>query len=156
MEGSKIMRKTFSIAMLVVLVFCTGCAARKVAITPQKFTEIVEAAGFEVVDTTAIYESSLIQQSLGANNNVFVIELSVALSEAEANQIFNQTKNKAELSKGNSAAESSTAFGNKANYRLSAAGIYYVLSKIDNTVICVQTEIANKSAVDEIVKKLGY
>jgi PBP1b-binding outer membrane lipoprotein LpoB len=152
------MKKALSIVLLLlmVLVFCAGCSTSKTPLTLEEFIEIVEAEGFEVIDTKEYYDTPLVEQAYGAINDSFTVEFIIAPTDANANQIFNQTKNNAELSKGTASSESSTSVGNSATYRLNTSGSYFSLSKIGNTILYVETDSGNKSAVDDIVKKLKY
>ena len=150
------MKKIVALIMLFVLILCTGCASRKTAITTDEFETIVEEAGLDVDDTTELYSSPLVKKSLGAYNKSFTIELLIAPNDKDAQRIFTQTKEAAESNKSSASTTTSSASGNKAKFKLTSDGTYYLLSKIENTVIYVETDADNKKEVDKIVKELGY
>jgi hypothetical protein len=150
------MKKAVSMIILMVLIFCAGCSTNKTPLTLEEFTDIVRAEGFEVIDTKEYYDTSLVEQARSALGDLFAVEFIIAPTEANANRLFNEFKNEADLSKGSTSSHSSVGIGNIASYKLNTAGTYFVMSRIDNTVIYIETESDNKNAVDDIVKKLGY
>jgi len=150
----KIMR---IIIFSIILIMGMSCAGRKTAIDVQDFISIMEGEGFTVIDTTEQYDSSLIRQSFTAIDGTISVELIITPSNPDANQLYNQNKDRAELRKGgNASSQSSISFGNKAKFTLNSSGVYYVISKIDNTMLYIEVNSTNKKNVDEIVKKLGY
>ena len=149
--------KKASIIVLVVLLTLSvwGCSS-KTPITANEFQAKMTAAGFEIIDAYDQLGGGDAEAALIAINDDYQIEFYVVPTEAQAITAFNQNKRNFEDAKGNSSSNTSVALANYGVYKLSTGGMYYVISRIDNTFIYIVTDAANKASVDENLKVLGY
>ena len=145
----------YLIALSFTIIWTVGCT-KKHAIDEETFTKIMSEEIFSIQDTTEKNNSPFIIQSFTAENENFTVEFMITSNDQYAIQIYNQIKNNFESKKGTVSAQSSLSLKNRASFRLNTGGIYYLVSRIDNTLIFVITESKNKENVDDIIKKIGY
>jgi hypothetical protein len=141
--------------MLIVIIFCTGCAARKEAITESEFISIVEQAGYTTLEVTSGYEDSqLVKKSIAAVKDGIQIELIIATSNSAGENIYNQTKTRDEQN--GASTNTSSSIGKKSDYSITTSSTYYFCSRIGDTVVYANEPKENKEAVQQIVEELGY
>ena len=128
-------------------------------ITAEEFKNIMEQKEYITGDATAQYDE------YGYVNKVYIaatkdrsyqIEFYVLEDIEYAKSFYNTNKKIFEEAKVSVSAESNVNLKNSSKYTLSSNGEYKVVSRIDNTVIYVDTEDKNRDIVKDILKELGY
>ena len=101
------MKKAAVILLALAMFFLTGCAAinavkkmRESPLDAQVFAEIAIAHGFEVQETTELYNSPIIELSLVAEKDEYTVEFVVFSHSGDAYQSFDQIKRGADAQKG--------------------------------------------------------
>jgi len=151
------MKKTGFIILLVLLTVAVwGCGGTKTPLTADEFTAKMAEAGFEIMDAYDQFEEGTVEVALVAGNNNYQIEFYIVPTEDQAISAFNQNKSTFEDAKGNSSSNTSVNFAHYGAYKMTSGGMYYVISRIDNTFIYVVTDVENKESLNEILKALGY
>ena len=131
----------------------------KTAITPDEFMSIMQKNGYSVLDETNTYKNYDYIEKLyraATNDHDYEIDFYLLSNESYANQIYKNNKNFFKDSKGNNSTETNEDSEIRSKYTLLTKENYYVVSKIDNTVICLNVKSSFKNDVDNILDKLGY
>ena len=146
------------VVLILVLLCSTSCKLNKTPKDLQTFSEIMEAEGFSLLDATDQFEEGSVESVTLAVNEKYQIEFFVMQDEASAVRAFAQNKYEFELYEKATgrASYTSVTMGNHGSYKLTAAGDFYVVSRIENTFLYIVTEVENKDDVNNILKKLGY
>ena len=153
---------SISIALIAILVVMTGCEMSRTAIDAETFKEKAEAADLTVQDSTAqqegndIIDEYYIAYKGSADATEYQIEFVIFSSEDVAKSDYLKHKNDVEALKGSVSSSTSAEIGNYAYYTLTTDGKYYVISRVDNTLVYVETTDEHKSVVSDFIKGLGY
>jgi len=148
------MKRTVILILALAMVIIAGCSSRKTAMDAKEFADILAAEGFAVQEAAS--SSPLVDYYLAAIRDDFDVDFIVSPDNDSARLIFYQMKDSAEDQKGSTSSISESNFSARARYMQKSDGQYFAMSWIENTFIYVETTDANKSAVDEILNKLGY
>jgi len=154
-------KKNLSIAMVVVLGVCllllTGCFT-KTALTAESFEELMKAEGYVVSNLTDQYEEGLVKNVLVAmdTTNDYQIEFFEQNSDADARVSFNMNVETMEENKGSMSSSTSFTGQNYEKQTMFSNGEYWVVSRIDNTVVFAHVSENNKDLAKAIIEKIGY
>jgi len=160
------MKKPMIIAIIaiVILVVIVGAVfinlnKEKTPIAASSFKSTMEQKGYTVVDTNSqfagydyINQAYLAESSDGS----YQIEFYETSDESYAINFYNNNQARFESSKGSASSESNVNLKNSSKYTLSSNGKFMVVSRIDNTIIYVNTDEKNKDNIKDILKELGY
>ena len=86
----------------------------------------------------------------------YQIEFYVLESVDTAKTFFSENKTRFSKEVGKNKIETKSKKGNSEKYTVTSLGQYRLVSRIENTVIYLDTRESNKKKVDEILKELGY
>ncbi|MGN1147178.1 MAG: hypothetical protein ACI4TB_02065 [Lachnospiraceae bacterium] len=150
------MKKVFVVfCMILGLTGMTACAKRE-AVSVEAFNAAMEEKGYTIQDATDQIPADYIQAISLALHDDYQIELYVFTGADAAASVFAQNKSVFEERKGNSNVEVSKDIGNYSYYSLTTGGQYYLLSRVDNTMLYVVADEKYKKEITEIIKEFGY
>jgi len=146
----------FSALLFAFLVLFTGCGKKK-AINADEFKENAEAEGFTVTDAQSQYASyGYITQAFVASKDGYQIEFYVLTDKDYAKSLFETNKAIIENASGNNKMKTEVNLNNYNKYTITTSTKYGYLSRIDNTLIYVNTTKENKDKVSSFIKKIKY
>jgi len=129
----------------------------------EKFIELIEQTDYNIYtgENAELYNNYFLDEGITAvvalNPEGSAIAFYVFSSSEEAHAELEKTQsNLTSLVEDVFDLRIENSGDNYDTFRASHSGVYYVLSRIDNTLIAVTTEDKNKNAVDELLKTLGY
>lgn len=141
----------FSLLFFIVSVAILPYLIRKKPITEDRFKEKLEANGYILSDITNEFSDyNYITKAYLATNKEFKIQFYLLENEEQAKMFYRNTELSMEHSKNDSIT--------KTNFRytiLSNSG-FKAISRISNTVICLQVPKFNMKEAKQILKELGY
>ena len=158
----KKMRK-LSCLVIVMAILLIGCGKEMVSI--ETFTETMEAAGLSVTEGFSEEEvedaekSGILDVAIAWVDGAYQLEFYVCENEASANYVYSSTRADMEniyetISSAKSA--SSSQIGNYSKYAISVDGSYYVIIKVENTVLYATSSSGDKDVVNDLISSLGY
>ena len=152
------MKRIVAVLCVVVLMLSLGACTSKTPKTAAEFTQIMESAGFTVTDESdsangmEYYITSLHM----AEGEDYDFEFCVFDDVESAEGLFKYLKENMDDKYPVGAITTSVSIGNYSYYTLSVDGNFYLLSRIDNTLLCCEAYEINKDEVVDHVEKLGY
>ena len=154
------MKKVIGVAIvcLLVLGMLVGCESSRTAITADTFVEKTAAADYQTGDVTSQFASQadLVKSVTLALKDAYQIEVFVFTDEGVATTSYNTNKATAEAAKVSSSTSKSVSMGNYSYYYLTTGDQYYVVSRIDNTMIFAHCGTEYKAELEKMVSELGY
>lgn len=164
MEKSTVVTKVNRAAVLLLLLslmtaMLTGCNISKTAITAADFKSLAAEKGLQCEDATAQFASYGVVEEVTLalpSDASYQIEFYVFTDKENAQSFFVTNQAKFEATKGNPSSNTSISGTNNAKYALTSNGKYRFVEYVDNTAVYVDTDKANKSAIEEFVKVMGY
>lgn len=140
--------------LLLVLTVLAGCSLSKTAITSSDFESIMKAEGFQVVDATEDVDGgSAVLKATFATKDDLQYEYYLLSDTKTAQNVFESNKYSIEEGSG---AYSSVNGSNYATFSGEYDGKYYYIAYVEDTMIYVEAEAAQKADVKAIIEKLGY
>lgn len=153
------MKRVKYIILLILLIFISGCSTEKKAIDYSKFNEIMTKEDYMIINVKDQFsdydyiEGAYI--AIDPNSN-FQIEF-YELSNAEYGlDFYNINKEVFQATESSSSTYTNVDTTNYNKYTLVNNESYKVISRIDNTIIYVDTFKKYSSNIKSILKKLGY
>jgi hypothetical protein len=149
------MKKVLLIALSLVFISLIVSCSSRIPLTASEVVGILEQSDYYIANTGLNDTGIKFIEALDPEDK-FIIWFSEYDSAEQARTAFNEIRNDFNSVRGSwsSRVENNTA--NYNIYRVTTNGIYYVASRIDNTLLYIVTEEENRSAVDEILETLGY
>ena len=148
----------YVLTLMVVTLTLTGCGNKK-AITIDEYKDIMSTNSFVLNNAkNRISVNSNIKDIYIAANpkDNYQIEFYVLESVDTAKTFFSENKTRFSKEVGKNKIETKFKKGNSEKYTVTSLGQYRLVSRIENTVIYLDTRESNKKKVDEILKELGY
>jgi len=154
--------KRIIVAMLVavLLLSLSACRSRE-AISAEEFSALMTEAGFTVENAIEMFdevESGIAYFFIAiAGSEEFVIEFLQYETAAEARAVYGELMRILEEQIGNAATtEVNMPTFSRHTRRSTAQGRFGVVSRIENTVVFVHTDIENRDEVNAALDILGY
>lgn len=146
----------FVLCLGMILCFMTACSSK----TPQTvsgFTEVMEAADFEVQDVTSDTETNglatAVLVAVGENYQIEFFEL----TDSETGEgVFYNNKQIFTDEHSVQTMSSEVTSGNYNYYAFNADGNFHMIARIDNTMLYCEAAKEYKDEIVEFVKTLGY
>ena len=150
------MKKILSgvLCFMLVLVL-TGCANKK-KIDGEKFKEIMGEKKFTVVETGNNEDNSDIAYIAQDENGRYQIEFYTLSSIDNAKSKFKSYKDAINNENTSNRKTNNISTSKYEKYTLETSKIYYVISRIEDTMIFLTVDPEYKSEVNKIIKELGY
>lgn len=152
------MKKLFSILLIVVCLFLTGCGSKsKVAVSLDNFDTVLTDSDFTVDDNMITYSDvDYITGARIAKYNNISIEMVSYSDNEHAKMVQDKQIQNFGLRKSTGAHEKTEKGDNFYKYFLVSNNRYMISTRVDNTLIFCQTLLENKDTVDKVLEKLGY
>ena len=151
----KINKKLSVVMLFVCMVVFTGCGKSKEKMSVDTFVNHMEQAGL-----------TMMEQSDDIAEDSAITEVQVALAEDNLYQVgvenaqyfYNVAKNGIEESYGevNGNVKTNVSASNYDKYTLLIEGRYYVVSRIEDTLVYVIASSDSKDIVKALVEEIGY
>ena len=150
-------RILFSLLVFTLLFTLTGCFSKK-ALTAEEFKAKMSEKEFAVDEKNEGISDSILKKEYKAEekNGKYEIDFYEFIDEKEAKGFYNLIKATLELQFKSGVVKTETEATNNQKYTVKSSDGYYVVIRVDNTVINVETSKTYKDAVDEIIDYLGY
>lgn len=148
------MKKLFTVFAVAAVFLLAGCSGKNPA-TLENFKTTMEAAGYTMHDVSAQYDSGIAKSVTVALKDGYQVEFFMLTNEENAATSFASNKNRLEALAGGNTTTSVTA-SNYSSYTLTTKDQFYKVSRIGDTMIYLRVPRAQKDAVSELVKSLGY
>ena len=148
----------YVLTLMVVTLTLTGCGNKK-AITIDEYKDIMSTNFFVLnnAKNRVSVNSNIKDVYIAANpKDNYQIEFYVLESVDTAKTFFSENKTRFSKEVGKNKIETKSKKGNSEKYTVTSLGQYRLVSRIENTVIYLDTRESNKKKVDEILKELGY
>lgn len=145
-----------TIITISLLVLATGCEEKRIAATPEKFSEMMVENGYAILDMTDQYKDQAVLNVSLAMKKDFRIEYYQLPDETQAINGFDA--NHASL-KAQKATDVKDVYKSKSHYayfKRITKDQYQVIVRIDNTVMFTAAPIAQKEVIDTAFEKIGY
>ena len=140
------------IVLLVVLIL-TGCGAKKTALNQKQITDKLYKLEFFVDDNTKLMEDSTMRTALSAYNSKYQIEYYIFKDEKRAKEAFQDNKKYFD-NNGKKGKEKTKE--NYSKYVQELSDTYNVLTRVDNTLLYISSNIEYKSDIKKVLKELNY
>lgn len=148
------MKKVIVFAVVLLCFSLVGCSS-KTAVTTDGFSSAVEAAGYEYYDITDQYSPEDAVAVIAAEKDDMHIDLFVLHTVEDAAATFATNKSNLEPLEGG-AATTSTSMANYNSYTLTTSDSYYIVSRIEDTVLYAVADKGSKQEISELVKSMGH
>lgn len=144
------------IAAVVLVVCCAACSMTKTAMTASDFGSRAKEAGFELVDAAQQFEEGTVESVTLAVKTEYQMEFYVLPSEDQTKSAFAANQAKFESAKGSAASTKSVSMGNYSYYYQTTQESFYLVSRVDDTMLYCVADAQYKDAILDLVKKWGY
>ena len=151
------MKKLRNIILILITFLLVGCGSKK-EITSSEFKEITRDNDFYIQDVKEQFsEYDYIKEAMIAvKSGKYQIEFYVLEDEENALAFYKYNKDVFEASKESTSLYAEVDFEHNNRYTLTTGNEYKVISRINKTVVYVNTTKENKNDVNKVLKKLGY
>lgn len=156
------MMKLKNIFILIISIFCvitiTGCQNKK-ALSIDEFRIKMKNLGYVLQDAKKQFTKyDYVKEAyIAAESNYnYQIEFYILEDIEYAKKFYENNKLIFEKSKDGVSTHTSINVNNYAKFILETNGKYKLVSRIDNTVIFVNSDLKYKNNINEVLKKLGY
>lgn len=155
------MKNTVKIIALVFAVVMTaavfaGCGENKTAITSADFIKAAAENGMTVEDAREIYTDPIFTDAQLAKKDGWSIVFFTIKSAEDAKSYFGTMKDFIEGKKTGAGSSKTTERDSWASYSQLNDGRYMYTCYIGSTMVFVDTDGTNKTAVEEFLKTIGY
>lgn len=139
------------------LVLFTGCGKKK-AITSDTFKEKAEASGYTIIDANVQYAAyGYVKEAyIARSDNGYQIEFYVFEDGDYAKGMFNTNKEIIENINGINKMKTEVNLANYNKFSVTTDNTYGYLSRIDNTLVYINTTKENKKEISKFLKKINY
>ena len=139
------------------LLLFTGCSKKK-AITSDDFKSKAEKMGYTIVDAHDQYANyNYVKEAyIAYSNDGYQIEFYVIDDNEYAKGMFDTNKAIIENINGTNKMKTEINMKNYNKYSVTTESTFGYLSRIDNTLVYVNTTKSNKNAVNKFLKKINY
>ena len=157
------MKKTLKTLLIFTIcltsLFClAGCGKKKTAKTADEFYTLMTEKKFVIKDSKSEYSShnEIIKSYVAAPSDLsYQIEFLELDSDSSAKNMFASNQRIFQDTSSNKI-ESSVSASNYDKYTIEVDGKYKVISRIDKTLVYVDSSIQYKDNVNKLLEELGY
>ena len=146
-----------AIPVMIILLFQLGFGSR-VPLTAEEFTSRMEGEGFVVEDVAYQYDDvEYLETFLSVETEYFQIGFARYSTDRNAQAVFNMNRNSLEnFARGTFSPSTSLDFPSFSRFTIVIDGDYYVISRIENTIIIAITSSENRGLLNDTLRLLGY
>jgi len=140
-------------ASLVILAACNP----KEVLTAQEFTVRMEAAGYEVEDVTSwLSVDHEISTVIVAGTEDIIIEFFVFATDAAARRSFTTIQRYIEDGAGRTRSTRSQNVANYDRFQQTSDGRFEAVTRVENTILTIETTTEHRDAALAVLEVLGY
>ena len=148
----------------ILLLFCfalifslTGCMEKK-KITSKKFISISKENKLNIYSATDQFKKykEIKKCIIAANLRGWRVEFYELDNSDNAEKMFDKNKKTFEKEKNKNSDDASSNIRNYNTYSLTTSTNYYYLSRVDDTLVYVKSNISHKNDIKKFIDKLGY
>lgn len=149
--------KSVLVVLSILCLFITGCGNKK-SITAKEFKSILEQEKFEVIDMTKeVTNDDIVKIYIAVDSNKkYQFVFYETRNSSLVKELFTENQNSLESRKHSGYAETTLSLFNYNKYTLNTGGYYFVVSRINNTLVLAQSTSKDKKHLQAILKKIGY
>lgn len=144
------------VAAVLLVVCCAACSMTKTAMTASEFESRAKEAGFELVDAADQFQAGEVESVTLAVKAEYKMEFYVLPSEDQTKSAFAANQAKFESAKGSAASSKSVSIGNYSYYYQTTQESFYLVSRVDDTMLYCVADAQYKDAILDLAKKWGY
>lgn len=138
------------------MLLLSACSSKD-PVTAEHFQKSLENQGYQILDITEQYANfEHIQKALGTKKGSHHIEFLELNTTDNATAVFNGNKARVEKFKSSGSVDSSVSAANYQKYSLTTSETFYIVSRIDKTLVYAYSAKADKETLQEILSALGY
>lgn len=147
--------KFLCLALSLLMVLCAAGCSEKKPLSSEEFRERCEDIGFTV--TRGQTEEDIgITTLMAAKYSGFVLNYAELESSDRAGKVFDEIVEVYEKNNSSSTMKLTVNYGAHSYYHFTSGNSFYLVSRVENTLIYCTAEKAQKDSVIDVVKKLGY
>ena len=151
------MKKISLVFVLVMLLLVTGCGNKtKEVKSLNDFYNVASGKELIVSDNMGSYTADYIKEAMVASKDDLSIEMIAYDTEDSASTVQDSNIDAFMTRKSTNAVIKKEKGENYYKYTMITNGYYLVSSRVDNTLIIVNTPVKNKDLVDSVLDSLGY
>ena len=151
------MKKISLVLVLVMLFFVTGCGSKtKEVKSLNDFYNVTVEKGLIASDNMGSYNADYIKEAMIANKDDLAIEMISYDTSDSATAVQDSNIEAFMTRKSTNAIIKKLKGENYYKYTMVTNGYYLVSSRVDNTLILVNTPVKNKDLVDSVLDSMGY
>lgn len=151
------MKKSFIkiITILFISFVSWGCTTKEV-LTPNAFAAILKNNGFDIVNLTEQYKNNndIKNVYIGKSNKGYQIEYFILKDEETASNLLNE--NASEITNSINTTQTKREGDNYLKYIFVSNEYYFVVSKVDNTLIYVEASLDNQEEINNLLEQMNY
>ena len=145
-----------SLLFVACVVILAACTPRDV-LTAEEFTIRMEAEGYEVEDVTAFATGVPdLVTFVVADTGDFSVEFVVFDTDAAARRRFNIIQRYFEDGAGRTRSTREQSVANYSRFQQSSDGRFEAVTRVENTIVTVETTIEHRDAALAVLEVLGY
>ncbi|MBQ8249729.1 MAG: hypothetical protein IJY93_07625 [Clostridia bacterium] len=152
-------RKSVAVVMLIVslILLLSACTSDKTAKTADEFTTLMEGKGFTVLDVTEDTETNgLANAVLIAMNDNYQIEFYDLIDNESGEGVFYNNQDIFDSANSVKTMSTEVSTSNYNYYSFTGGDEFYLIARIDNTMLYCVAAKDYKTEIKDIVKELGY
>ena len=127
----------------------------RIALSAEEFTARMEEAGYAVEDHP-VQPLVRFEEHLLVETDTFRVEFYVFSTEAYARAEFSGLRSLAEAQRGNSTTTGNISASNFNRFTQNSSGVYFVISRVENTIVWARTDSENRTDLNDLIRTLGY
>lgn len=145
------------IIVIVGFVLYTISSRNKKPLTSEEFISSMEANNHTVSDAASQYpQYDYVKSAYSAYTLDYRIDFFILSDDEHAIEFFNINKSNFDLLATDTATTSFADIGNCTRYTIISSGRYMYISRIGNTVICINSSDTYQQTIQTLVSSLGY
>ncbi len=153
------MKKAISFILLVAMltIILSGCGGSRTPLSTDEFTQIMETVGFDVQDVTADTDTNGLGNAvLIAVGENYQIEFYELVDSETGEQLFGYEKAIFDEAESVKVLSTEMNVNNYNYYAFTGGDTFYLIARIDNTLIYCVASNEYKSEIVDHIKALGY
>ena len=151
------MKKISLVLVIVMLLLVTGCGTKtKEVKSLNDFYNVTAEKGLIASDNMGSYNADYIKEAMIARKDDLAIEMISYDTEDSATTVQDSNIEAFMTRKSSNSVIKKEKGENYYKYTMITNGYYLVSSRVDNTLIIVNTPIKSKDLVDSVLESMGY
>lgn len=150
------MNKLLKVLLFSMMVFClTGCGEKEF-LNSETFETTIKEKSYFTYDATENHEGVSKGMVAMSPDMMYQLEYYETADETSAVSLYDKIYQSATSTKASGDADTTEEDANYKKYTLTTANSYIVISRIENTIIYVNSSVDQKDNVNNVLTELGY